>query len=444
MRMFRHLLLLVISFGLLAAEGRSAEPDWARLIEFRSSLAPESTLTIPITGWSNSERAEVRRLFLELHAKAPGLLARAAQPGPIMLYRTASDSPDHPAGAWSRRRHETSLIFRDEFFDLQRTKHSVSIHQNVKHADWLFVHEIAHLADPVDRIGLSRRWGSVVLARINRVEADLAREQMSVRDAMYKYQDHFGLRHGLPSVYAAVSRHEALAEYVTVSILQPSFEVPADIRKFLESHVFSAPPAVDATLAKMYRKAHLHYRRKQFDLAIDELSEALKRDPGFGMAAKLRGFVHVSAGHYRAAISDWTLALKLVPGDVRRSTRDILKGRVWARLKIKDWTGAIADYTALLRLNPGQGEYYLKRGFVWKQKKAWARAIEDFSRFLKLASESDPDRSSAYYHRGSSYARVNKWNNALADFKDAKRSKPGTVLRQRIERAIKLAKKYAD
>jgi len=275
------------------------------MIEFRTNIAPESTLTLSLKNWSPSEKALILKLFQSLESKEPELLARAAQPGKIMLYR-ASSSPSHPSGGWVRRRHESSFLFTDIFFS--------SAEKGIRGYDyisWLFIHEIAHLADPVDQIGRSDEWSSIIESRLLSISQALDKKGLTMRQAMFKRLDADAAVYGFPSIYAATSRHEALAEFVAADYFGKP--IPKDIENFLSAQFYEKPDREVGKLADRYRRANIHFRNKQYAQAISALDGAIELSPNFSQGIYLRGFAHMNARKHKLAIKDFTKALSLVP-----------------------------------------------------------------------------------------------------------------------------------
>jgi len=300
-------------------------------IIFRDSLDAQSTLKISLGHWSDKERAPVLNLFQQIATIYPGLFARATSAGPISLYRTADNSPDHPAAAWARRRHEASMIFRDDFFRSGRPNHL-----GVEYSYWLFVHELSHLADPVDEIGQSPRWRALIEPRIARLVADLAAEGLTIRKAMYQYKNKTAIRDGFPSTYAATSLHEALAEYASAYVFQKNFQIPQDVNDFLSSVLFAPPSPREIRDAQLYRSAYLAYRNGDYAKAEEDLGIALQASPDFGMGYYLRGYVRAELNRLRDADNDWKRAEQLIPASDVRERRDLAAARRIARDKLGD------------------------------------------------------------------------------------------------------------
>jgi len=322
------LVFLVLGLG---ARANPLGPALDGKIVFRDRLDAQSTLTISLGRWRDSEQDPVLNLFQKIAQTYPGLLARATAAGPISLYRTADDSPDHPAAAWARRRHEASIIFRDDFFRLGHPNHL-----GVEYSYWLFVHELSHLADPVDEIGQSQRWRTLIEPRITRLSADLSQVGLTIRTAMFQYQNEAALRDGFPSTYAATSLHEALAEYAAAYAFRTDFQMPPEVMDFLKSVLFAPPSQRDIRDTQLYRSAYLAYRSGDFATAETDFSTALKASPDFGMAYYMRGYVRARLDRLRDADNDWKRAQQLIPPSDLREQRDLAAARRFAHDKLEE------------------------------------------------------------------------------------------------------------
>lgn len=77
-----------------------------------------------------------------------------------------------------------------------------------------------------------------------------------------------------------------------------------------------------------------------------------------------------------------------------------------------DLDGAIADYDAAIRVNPGYALAYFDRGNARHQRGDLAGAIEDHSKVIELRPD-DPD---AYNNRGWARQALGDWTGAAADY----------------------------
>ena len=312
-RVFLVIVLLFVSF--------EAKADISKWAEFRSSLAAESALDMELKPWTPAQKAKVTALFEDLAENSPGLLARAMGPGKIMLYR-AKSSPSHVSGAWVRRRHEASFIFTDVFF-----KGTGNNHLGVEYTNWLFIHEITHLADPVDQIARSYGWSRIIENRLALVAKDVGVQGLNMRQAMFKRMDALAQSYGFPSIYAATSRHEALAEFVASVYF--GLEISDDIAMFVKEEIYSSPAKEAKQLSALYRAANLEMRKNNYPKAIKYLNKAIRLSPDFSQGWYLRGFAQLGAKNFQKARADFDQALQLIPEDDRAARNDVLNAKKW-------------------------------------------------------------------------------------------------------------------
>lgn len=101
-----------------------------------------------------------------------------------------------------------------------------------------------------------------------------------------------------------------------------------------------------------------------------------------------------------------------------------------------DHDGAIADYTAAIKLKPDFADSYFNRGFAYEDKQDYDSAIADYTALIKLS----PDYAKAYYGRGRANEAKGDLKQALVDYQQAARLAPGngTVLKKIAEVQQKL------
>jgi tetratricopeptide (TPR) repeat protein len=91
------------------------------------------------------------------------------------------------------------------------------------------------------------------------------------------------------------------------------------------------------------------------------------------------------------------------------------KDRGTARLKVKDFDGAMADYTKSLESDSRQFEPYLYRAIAYMDKRDYDRAIADCTAAIRL----DPDDARPYIVRGWAYHLKQEYGRAIADETEA-------------------------
>jgi len=129
--------------------------------------------------------------------------------------------------------------------------------------------------------------------------------------------------------------------------------------------------------------------------------------------------VQTSGGQDRnaEAEAEYTALLKLDPGNTQW-----LSSRARARLRKGDSQGAFADYAECLKRAPGKGWPYRLRGEAYYDLGNYDQAIKDFNQALKL----DPADATTNYFRGRARAGQNDLQGAIADYNIALKKFPQT------------------
>ncbi|MCI0342205.1 MAG: protein kinase, partial [Planctomycetales bacterium] len=97
--------------------------------------------------------------------------------------------------------------------------------------------------------------------------------------------------------------------------------------------------------------------------------------------------------------------------------------RAHARFLIRDWSGAVEDYTETLRLRPGRPELFANRASARFERRDFAGAIEDADRALT----EQPSNAMARYVRGHSRYMTGDLRGALGDLDECLRLEPGRL-----------------
>ena len=86
--------------------------------------------------------------------------------------------------------------------------------------------------------------------------------------------------------------------------------------------------------------------------------------------------------------------------------------RGYIQFQLKNWDGAIQDYSEAIRLNPIDAEYYNARGRTLFELEKLQEAIQDFSKAIQI----DPEIEMTYLNRGICYSLEKEFDKALKDF----------------------------
>ncbi len=122
---------------------------------------------------------------------------------------------------------------------------------------------------------------------------------------------------------------------------------------------------------------------------------------------------------YTGAIADYTQAIALDP-----KFAPAYNNRGIAKRQLQDYTGAIADYTEAIALNPKFAPAYNNRGLAKRYLKDDTGAIADYTQAIEI----DSNYAQAYHNRGAAKARLKDYTGAMADYTQAIALNPNYAL----------------
>jgi tetratricopeptide (TPR) repeat protein len=158
--------------------------------------------------------------------------------------------------------------------------------------------------------------------------------------------------------------------------------------------------------------------RGDFDTALEDFSEAIKRDPNMALAYLLRGKTLFARQNRITSISEgfelvWTVAL---------------------RAKTKDDETALADFTRAISLNPNLFAAYFYRGHLYVEIQEFDKAVADFTQGIRI----NPNASTGYNGRGVAYNDKGDYDRAIADYNAALKIDPSnTTVKNNLELALR-------
>ncbi|MCP4174968.1 MAG: tetratricopeptide repeat protein [Fuerstiella sp.] len=163
----------------------------------------------------------------------------------------------------------------------------------------------------------------------------------------------------------------------------------------------TAPSAENFHLRGIALLAH-----KQYDEAIADFSESLKKKPGQAGVLNNRGQARYLKSNYAAAVADLNAAVERDPGHFVA-----LNNRALCYIAVDQFDDALPDLNAAIQLNTEYPEALNNRGVVHSRKGNYQAAVVDFSAALKI----DDMYIDAYGNRA--FAHVQQGND-LAAIKD--------------------------
>jgi len=152
----------------------------------------------------------------------------------------------------------------------------------------------------------------------------------------------------------------------------------------------------DAVL--FYNGGNAYVKTGDYDRAIANFNEAIRRDPKYAFAFSQRGLSYSRKGDYDRAIADLNEALRLDPKIAfALSQRGLIYGNKG------DLDQAIIDYNEAIRLNPKDAFVFNNRGVAYQKKGDPDRAIADYNEAIRI----NPNYAVAFCNRGNSKLKIN-------------------------------------
>jgi tetratricopeptide (TPR) repeat protein len=152
--------------------------------------------------------------------------------------------------------------------------------------------------------------------------------------------------------------------------------------------------------------------KKEYDKAIADYTEAIRRDPKMSEAYGRRAHSYQAKGENDKAIADSSTALKIDP-----KLFIAYYGRANAYLHKKDYDKAIKDFNEAIQLSPQSSRSFYGRGVAYLAKSNYDQAIKEFTASL----QNDPKYTAAFRKRSEAYKKLGKDSLALADLEEAQR-----------------------
>lgn len=156
------------------------------------------------------------------------------------------------------------------------------------------------------------------------------------------------------------------------------------------------------------------------DEALLDYEKAISIDPKYAEAFCQHGIVLIKKGTKDKGCMDLRKAKSL--GNVK--AKDLYNQNVCTdvstvflnsgntKMETKDYTGALADYTAAIQLNSDSTEAYIKRAQCHVLMKKYDKAIADYNKALKIKA----DTIKFLYLRGLAYNTAENYKMAFSDF----------------------------
>jgi tetratricopeptide (TPR) repeat protein len=155
-----------------------------------------------------------------------------------------------------------------------------------------------------------------------------------------------------------------------------------------------------------------------WDKAITEFDEAIRRNPNAIDAYRGRGAAFYQKGDWHNVISNYSEVIRLKPDDANAHSY-----RGYAYNKLGNLDMAIADYSKFLSLNPNAPAEFCSRAQAYGHKGEVDKSISDYDEAIKL----DPKSSDAYFGRAYEYGFKEDFDKVISDFSESIRLNPANA-----------------
>jgi len=137
--------------------------------------------------------------------------------------------------------------------------------------------------------------------------------------------------------------------------------------------------------ARNYRnRAEAWIAKGEREIAIGDLNEAIRRNPGESAYYSSRGTTWKEKGELDKAIADYSEAIRLAPDTAYLYFN---RGNTLGRKGELD--KAVTDFNEAIRLDPMHYEAYISRAYAWGVKKEYRKAVADFDEAIRLRPKSN-------------------------------------------------------
>jgi tetratricopeptide (TPR) repeat protein len=171
--------------------------------------------------------------------------------------------------------------------------------------------------------------------------------------------------------------------------------------------------------ADLNNRGAAYEKKKQYDLALADLNQAIGLNPTLAAAFSNRGNVYADKRQYNAAIADQDYAIRLKP-DFAGAFNN--RGIVYD--DEVQYDTAIVDFDHAIQLDPTYADAFMNRAVVHGKKKEYDLSIADATQAIRLK----PDDADAFVDRGHAHSLKSEYNLAIADLNQAIRLNPSEAV----------------
>lgn len=151
---------------------------------------------------------------------------------------------------------------------------------------------------------------------------------------------------------------------------------------------------------------------QKYDLAMVDLTNAIKADPNYEIAHNNRGIVYSIGKQFDLAIKDFDNAIGLKP-----TYFEAIQNRAIALASSGQFEKAIIDFSKVIEEDPKNEKLYISRGYTYLQVNKPSEALLDFNKAIEI----NPNEGNSFLNRCQSYYMLKEFEKAKTDLQTATR-----------------------
>ena len=169
------------------------------------------------------------------------------------------------------------------------------------------------------------------------------------------------------------------------------------------------------TAAEYLDRGQTYFSRKEYRLAIESITAAIKLEPNVASSYALRAQVWGAQRDRDREVADLNMALRLDPTNTAYL---LARAQSWSS---QGWhEPAMADYNEAIRLKPRDATLYIARGNEWRRHLKLDQALADYNQAIQI----DPQYVHAYICRAMITKQRRDFPRAVAELMQIARMAP--------------------
>lgn len=194
-------------------------------------------------------------------------------------------------------------------------------------------------------------------------------------------------------------------------VLQKKYDEAINYGNKLKLHSrYGEVGVYDRFAVELYMGIAYHSLEK-YEQSIASYANAKSLDDKSTLVNRLMGDVYFELKKYPEAVTAYTHELEITPFDILS-----LKGRAKAKSALKDYEGALSDYTLGIDNTAEKVSFYELRADLKRTKLMdYPEAISDYTKLIAIGN----NKASYFSNRGKTYYSMNKSDSALVDITTA-------------------------